>query len=91
MKPAGRPVMTMNEREPHRNNTGPTGSLERMHFSDEMAGEKSLLRLVQERVAAHDRDSDMPGATSAAMLDEIDRDEPIDLENMMIRLGGNGF
>lgn len=83
--------MTNKERNSRRTTEEPTGSLERMHFSDEEIGEKSLLRLIQERAATSNRHLEVEGNTCAATLNEIDRDEPIGLENMIIRLGGNGF
>ena len=71
------------------------GPLERMRFSTENDGEKSLLTLIEEH---RPQASESPTISSvcawndaANSPDEVDEDEGYLFDHRMMRLGGNGF
>lgn len=69
------------------------GSLERITFSNDDSGEKSLLELIEERSAnaAQDGDTESHEHRRINDIDDIDEEDRPELDHIMIRLGGNGF
>jgi hypothetical protein len=85
--------MNFNEKTEEAGHAGAWGSLERASFPNDDSGEKSLLRLIEERSAKESQkgasyDND-PLRIDA--LDDIDEECRPELDHLMIRLGGNGF
>ena len=72
------------------------GPLERITFSTEDDGEKSLLTLIEEH---RSQPSECPPATpsdigsiyDADRLADVEEDESYRRDHLMMRLGGNGF
>ena len=72
------------------------GSLERITFSDEDGGEKSLLTLIEEHRPQRSQsmsatDSEVSSNSTADPLEVDEEDEGYRLDHLMMRLGGNGF
>ena len=88
--------MTHHERKMEARHETAPGSLERMAFSVENDGEKSLLTLIEEH---RPRQSENPTPTSseagsrfaASSPDDVEENEGCRLDQLMMRLGGNGF
>ena len=78
-----------------RHETAP-GSLERITFSPENDGEKSLLALIEEHRPGQSENpsassSDIGRSASAGGTDDVDEEEGYRLDHSLMRLGGNGF
>lgn len=69
------------------------GSLERATFPDEDPGEKSLLRLIEERAAGEPQNgaSGDHGCSRLDALDDVDEEDRSRFDQLTLRLGGNGF
>ena len=72
------------------------GSIERITFSDEDIGEKSLLTLIEEHRPQRSQSlpttaSEVSSNSTADPLEVDEEDEGYRLDNLMMRLGGNGF
>ena len=85
--------MTFDEQRTSASRTGNTGPLERVSFGRDESGEKSLLDLIEERSANRS-----PGEPSenwndgfANDIDDVDEANQPDIDQMILRLGGNGF
>jgi hypothetical protein len=88
--------MTTEETHTEARHTTASGSLERITFSDEDPGEKSLLRLIEERSATGAPDtsgktSDTREGPLADGFDDVEEEDRPRLDHLMMRLGGNGF
>ena len=82
--------MTFNERHASANRTRNSGPLERVRFGREESGEKSLLDLIEERSA--DRSpGERPDDRNGFLGQDIDEAYQPDMDQMILRLGGNGF
>ncbi len=72
------------------------GPLERMRFSPDNDGEKSLLTLIEEH---RPRQSEIPPTTPSEVScnsstyppDDLNEEEGYRLDHSLMRLGGNGF
>lgn len=71
------------------------GPLERITFSDEDDGEKSLLTLIEEHrpqpSESPPTSSEVSWNSSANPPDDVGEDEGYRFDHLMMRLGGNGF
>jgi len=71
------------------------GPLERMRFSTENDGEKSLLTLIEEHRPRSSEStatsSEGDWSSSPNSPNDVDEDEGYRLDHRMMRLGGNGF
>ena len=71
------------------------GPLERITFSTEDDGEKSLLTLIEEHRSQPPEAAAASSAgswiSSANPPDEVEEDEGYRFDHLMMRLGGNGF
>ena len=88
--------MTHNERKMEARHETASGPLERITFSAENDGEKSLLTLIEEHRPRQsgnppETSSDAGWSASASPPDDVEDDEGHRLDHLMMRLGGNGF
>jgi len=85
--------MTFDEQRASASRTSSTGPLERVSFGRDESGEKSLLDLIEERSA--DRSPGEPSEYRndgfANDIDDIEEANQPDIDQMILRLGGNGF
>jgi len=88
--------MTHHERKMEARHETAPGSLERMAFSVENDGEKSLLTLIEEHRPRQsetqtETSSNTGWSASASPPDDVDDEEGYRRDHLMMRLGGNGF
>ena len=88
--------MTQDEMKSEALNETSRGSLERITFSDEDGGEKSLLTLIEEHRPQRSQSlpataSEVSSNSTADPLEVDEEDEGFRLDHLMMRLGGNGF
>jgi hypothetical protein len=88
--------MTRDEMKTEALNESTRGSLERITFSDEDDGEKSLLTLIEEHRPQPSQSvqataSEVSSNSTADPLEVNEDDEGHRLDHLMMRLGGNGF
>ena len=88
--------MTQDEMKTEALNETTRGSLERITFSDEDGGEKSLLTLIEEHRPERSQglpttSSEVSSNSTADPLEINEEDEGHRLDNLMMRFGGNGF
>jgi len=85
--------MTHDEQHASATQTGNSGPLERVRFVKDESGEKSLLDLIQDRSANRPPgwtpENRIDGFTNA--IDDMDEANQADIDQMILRLGGNGF
>lgn len=87
-------IMTFDKENSAAGQARSRGPLERISFSKEDSGEKSLLELIEElstRSSRHGDSADNDRPPLFKDLDDIDGDSRPDLDHMIIRLDGNGF
>ena len=87
--------MTHDETKMDALNETTRGSLERVTFSDEDDGEKSLLTLIEEHRSQPSESTAVSSAgsliSSANPPDDVEEDDGHRFDHLMMRLGGNGF
>ncbi|MCW8984975.1 MAG: hypothetical protein OQK55_06505 [Thermoanaerobaculales bacterium] len=85
--------MTFDEQRASATQTGNSGPLERISFGRDESGEKSLLELIEERSADRSRSgpAEQPSNDLANGIDDVDEAHQPDIDQMIMRLGGNGF
>jgi len=88
--------MTHDETKMEALNETTRGSLERVTFSDEDDGEKSLLTLIEEHRPQRSQGlpttaSEVSSNSTADPLEVNEEDDGHRLDHLMMRLGGNGF
>jgi len=85
--------MTIDKQRVSATQTRNSGPLERVSFGRDDSGEKSLLELIEERSA--DRSpggpAEQPSNGFANGIDDVDEANQPDIDQMILRLGGNGF
>ncbi|MBD3852631.1 MAG: hypothetical protein IFK93_15095 [Acidobacteria bacterium] len=87
--------MTHNKSNMEARHETASGSLERITFSAENSGEKSLLTLIEEHRPEQTenppgKSSELSWDSSANAADDLE-EEGYRLEHSLMRLGGNGF
>ncbi len=85
--------MTFDEQRASTSRTNNSGPLERVSFGRDESGEKSLLDLIEERSADRSpgKPSERRNDSFANDIDDIDEANQPDIDQMILRLGGNGF
>ena len=85
--------MTFDEQSKSATRTSNSGPLERVSFGRDESGEKSLLDLIAERSADRSpgESSGYRNDGSAHGIDDVDDANQPEIDQMILRLGGNGF
>jgi hypothetical protein len=85
--------MTFDEQRASATRTSSSGPLERVSFGRDESGEKSLLDLIEERSANRSpgEHSEYRNGGLANGIDDVDEANQTDIDQMILRLGGNGF